>query len=68
MCRAVGAVVPAYEIVGVGDYNGDSRSDILWRHTATGALWVWLMNGATLEAATLVATIDPAYAVVGSGT
>ena len=28
----VGAVDPAFDIVGVGDYNGDGKSDILWRH------------------------------------
>ena len=38
---------PAYDIVGTGDYNGDGKSDILWRQPANGEVWVWLMDGAT---------------------
>src|SRR5262249_8715325 len=30
------------------DFNGDARSDILWRNTMTGQAVVWLMNGATV--------------------
>lgn len=29
----------------VGDYNGDTRADILWRQQATGQMQVWLMDG-----------------------
>jgi hypothetical protein len=31
----------------VGDFNGDGKSDILWRHAGTGKTSVWFMNGAT---------------------
>ncbi|MCB1772774.1 MAG: C10 family peptidase [Gammaproteobacteria bacterium] len=31
----------------LGDFNGDGKSDILWRHTQTGQLIVWLMDGVT---------------------
>ena len=37
-----------YRIVTVGDYDGDSRTDLLWRHATTGDVWVWLMQGATI--------------------
>jgi hypothetical protein len=30
--------------VGVGDFNGDAKADILWRHT-DGSIAIWLMNG-----------------------
>jgi alpha-tubulin suppressor-like RCC1 family protein len=63
----VETVDPAYDIVGTGDYNGDGKSDILWRHLTNGDLWVWLMNGTTVVSSTYVATVDPGYAVVGSG-
>ena len=53
----LGAVVPDYAIVGTADYTGDGKTDILWRHQTSGALWLWRMNGATLEAVTQVATI-----------
>ena len=29
----------------VGDFNGDGKTDIVWRNTTTGATAVWLMNG-----------------------
>ena len=43
----VGTVDPAYDIVGTGDFDGDGKSDILWRHTPLGDVWIWLMDGAT---------------------
>jgi len=63
----LGAVVPDYATVGTADYTGDGRADVLWRHQTSGELWLWQMNGATIEAVTRVATIDPSFAVVASG-
>jgi len=31
----------------VGDFNGDGKADILWRHTS-GVLALWFMNGTTI--------------------
>ena len=37
-----------WQIMGTGDFNGDGKPDILWRHTTgDGAIGVWYMNGAT---------------------
>jgi hypothetical protein len=47
----VGAVDPAaWTLAGAADFNGDGKADFLWRHTS-GDTWVWLMNGATFQAA-----------------
>jgi uncharacterized delta-60 repeat protein len=47
----VGAVDPAaWTLVGAADFSGDGKADFLWRHTS-GDTWVWLMNGATFQAA-----------------
>jgi plastocyanin len=48
-----------------GDFNGDGRSDILWRNRSTGANVIWLSaNSATTQTVLAVST---AWQVVGSG-
>src|SRR6267142_1594246 len=36
---------PTWVVAGVGDFDGDGRSDILWRNTVTGDNYVYFMNG-----------------------
>jgi hypothetical protein len=31
----------------VGDFNGDCKSDILWRNNTTQQVYEWFMNGTT---------------------
>jgi hypothetical protein len=57
-----------WQIVGVGDFNGDGSPDILWRNTSTGADVVWYMNGATMTSwAALSAVTDQTWQIVGVG-
>ena len=58
---------PAYDIVGTGDFDGDGKSDLLWRHTTLGDVWIWLMDGATPLSEMYIDTVDPAYVVKGVG-
>ena len=47
-----GAVVApdaTWHIVQIGDFNGDARSDILWR-SDSGTMAEWLMNGSQVTA------------------
>ena len=38
-----------WNIVEIGDFNGDGRSDILWRSNTTGALAEWVMRASSLS-------------------
>jgi len=42
---------PAWAIRGLADFNRDGAPDILWRNSATGDLYVWVMDGITLGSA-----------------
>jgi hypothetical protein len=56
-----------WKMIEVGDFNGDGRSDLLWRNQNTGAMAEWLMNGSTITASisptlnALPATLDGAW-------
>jgi hypothetical protein len=39
----------SWSIAGVGDFNGDGKSDVLWRDSASNSLVVWLMNGTRIS-------------------
>jgi hypothetical protein len=44
----------SWSLVEIGDFNGDGKSDALWRQSTTGALSEWLMNGSQVTAASTV--------------
>ena len=45
-----------FVITGIGDFNGDGKSDIFWQHTGNKNI-VWLMNGSTLVSSTPIVVI-----------
>ena len=49
------------------DFNGDGKSDILWRNDATGDNYLWTMNGTSVASAAAVANAALAWKVAGSG-
>src|SRR5205814_398416 len=36
---------PAWQVKGIGDFDGDGKADILWRNLSTGENYIYLMNG-----------------------
>jgi sucrose-6-phosphate hydrolase SacC (GH32 family) len=38
----------SWQIAGTGDFNGDSKADILWRNSSTSQLAIWEMDGIAL--------------------
>ena len=55
MLSVASGVPLAWQIVGVGDVDGDGKADLVWRHAQTGDVAVWLMNGATVREGPVVA-------------
>jgi hypothetical protein len=58
-----------WQVAGVGDYNGDGKSDILWRNTVTGENYLYPMNGlAILGTEGYIRTVaDQNWQVKGTG-
>ena len=53
----------SWSIVGSGDFNRDSKPDIVWQNTS-GTRAVWLMNGMRISSVNLVAVV-PYWSIVG---
>jgi hypothetical protein len=50
------------------DFDGDRKSDVLWRHATLGQLWLWPMDGAARTAETYVRTVpDTDWEIRGLG-
>jgi hypothetical protein len=44
-----------WHVQGVGDFNGDGNSDVLWRQDGSGQMYIWEMNGRQVQAEGAVA-------------
>jgi hypothetical protein len=60
----------AWQVAGIGDFNGDGHSDILWRNSSTGQVNDWLgtaTGGFTDNSAHASATLSTAWQVAEIG-
>ncbi len=48
----VDSVATAWSVAGIADLTGDGRDDILWWHAATGSLWLFGMEGGSINPTT----------------
>jgi hypothetical protein len=64
---------PPWQVVGVGDFNGDGHADVLWFNASSGALGEWLLDGQGNVISTLILSMtcgsgcSPPWQVVGVG-
>jgi hypothetical protein len=49
-----------WAIAGIGDFDGDGMSDILWRNSSTGENYIYLMNGTAIQGEGYVRTVADA--------
>jgi hypothetical protein len=47
-----------WSVVGVADFSGDGKADILWRNDANGNTTLWEMNGTSLQQDYVLPTIN----------
>ncbi len=65
---SIATVDPSWSIAGVGDFNGDGRTDILWRNDGAGLTSLWTMNGVTATSTTLLSIqVGEPWQVAGVG-
>jgi hypothetical protein len=62
-----------WKVVATADFNGDGKTDILWRNYATGDNVAWFMGGKDLDGTTIIgglvlmAVTDTNWAIMGAG-
>jgi len=49
------------------DFDGDGKTDILWQHTPSGVVAIWLMNGGAITSVGLPGTVSSDWQIKGIG-
>ena len=55
-----------WSIGGIGDFNGNGYGDLLW-HESSGAVILWMMDGATLGTSASLPGVSSSWRPVGAG-
>jgi len=60
----VSSLPASWPFAGTGDFNGDGKSDTLFRHPTNGRTLMKLMNGFTLISQGFVSSMPASWSVV----
>jgi hypothetical protein len=61
-----GVVPTSWNVAFTGDFNGDGRSDILWRNS-NGDTSIWLMNGTSVSSTSGVGIVPASWIAQAAG-
>src|SRR5205823_955168 len=48
------------------DFDGDGKSDLVWRNASTGDTWLWLMNGNGMISSTYITNMPSAWTIAAA--
>ena len=55
---------PAWEVVQVADWNMDGQSDLVFRNTGSGVVFVWYLTGTTMGGSDFIVQVDTSWEIV----
>jgi hypothetical protein len=61
-----GFPIAGRNVVGIGDFNGDFDTDVLWRDTANN-VGIYYFNGGRIIDSTTIGYVDPVWQIQGTG-
>ena len=62
----LGVVPLSWTVAGIGDFDGNGSTDILWRDTS-GNVGIWLMNGTSILSSTMLGNVPVSWSVAETG-